>query len=330
MIRTFLLTILLASLSLSGEEPIEKIAFVSCFKESRKSVGLASIAQAEPDLFIWMGDNIYGDSEDMTVLRAKYQLAANNPDYQKIRKRSRVIGTWDDHDFGKNDAGKEFPAKKESQQEFLDFLSVPKESPRRQREGVYARHDFGPKDQQVRVILLDTRYHRDAIGSNGSLLGEEQWQWLEMSLRESKAQINLIVSSIQILASEHRFEKWGDFPKEKARLFALLGEKNVPPVFLLSGDRHLAEISLDENSLPYPLYEVTSSSLNSSFGGNPREVNSLRVGENFGRNNYGMLTLGWKGDFPSIEALVCDENGVVQLETKVLLGVGTTKKRELE
>ncbi|WP_411847317.1 alkaline phosphatase D family protein [Roseibacillus persicicus] len=301
------------------------MVFVSCFKESKKAPAMAQIARSRPDVFIWMGDNIYGDSEDMAVLRKKYQVAASNPDYVKIQDNARVIGTWDDHDFGKNDVGREFAKKRESQQEFLDFLKVAPDSPRRKREGVYAKHDFGPQGRQVRVILLDTRYHREAIGSNGIILGEEQWRWLERSLRESPAEVNLLVSSIQVLPSEHRFEKWADFPEEKARLLALLAEEEVPPVLILSGDRHLGEISLKDQGSSYPLYEVTSSSLNSSFGGNSKELNRLRVGENFGRNNFGMLTLSWEGNFPVIEAAVCDENGKKVLKAKFSLQKSSPK-----
>lgn len=312
---------------MAAEKPLERLVFVSCFKETRKSEALETIARMKPDVFVWMGDNIYGDSEDMAVLRKKYGLVLDHSDYRKIRKSSEVLGIWDDHDYGANDVGKEFGAKVESQQEFLDFLGVEKESPRRTREGVYSRQDFGPEGQQVRVILLDTRYHRDEVGSDGTILGEEQWQWLEQSLRGSEAQVNILVSSIQVLPTQHRFEKWSNFPKERARLLALLSEKEVPPILLLSGDRHLAEITLDETSCGYSLFEITSSSLNHSFGGAAQEENRLRLGKNYGRNNFGSLVFDWKGDFPKIRAVIFDENGGVQLKV-MILAAGKSSKSE--
>lgn len=298
---------------------MERLVFVSCFKETRKAPALKAIVDWNPDVFIWMGDTMYGNSEDMTVIREKYGKVANNSDYVTIRKESLILGTWDDHDYGANDVGKNFAAKVASQQEFLDFYEVDEQSPRRKRKGVYSLQDIGPKGQMVRVILLDTRYHRDKLGSNGTMLGEEQWQWLEEALRKSPAQVNLLVSSIQVLPSQHRFEKWADFPKERARLLTLLGEEEVPPVVLLSGDRHLGEISLDEANCGYPLYEITSSSLNQSFDGNRKEVNRLRLGQNYGKNNFGALSFTWKGDFPQIEAMVCDENGENQLKMIISL-----------
>lgn len=327
MIRSPVLLLFSSLLCLGEIEPIQKIAFGSCHKESRKAESLKTIAEWEPDVFVWMGDNIYGDTKDMSVLRAKYEHLAKKPDYRRISESATILGIWDDHDYGANDAGKEFAFKAESQQEFLDFLKVDKESPRRKRQGVYHYEDLGPKGQQVRLILLDTRYHRDEIGSDGTILGKEQWAWLEKSLQESEAEVNIIVSSIQVLPSDHRFEKWSNFPSEKERLFKLLAKEEVPPVLILSGDRHLAEISLEPSRLGYPLYEITSSALNNSFGRNRNEKNSLRVGENYVQNNFGILTFNWKGDFPEIEAAVFDEKGEIQLKVSVLLKRSHPKTR---
>ena len=220
---------------LAAEAPVERLVFASCYKQNKEAPALKTIADWKPEVFVWMGDNIYGDSSDVSVLRAKYEKVSNNPDYLKIRKNARVLGTWDDHDYGANDAGKEFGPKAESQQAFLDFLQVPAASPRRKRSGVYSFQDLGPKGKQVRLIFLDTRYHRDKIGSNGTVLGKGQWKWLRETLQGSEAQINLIISSIQVLPSEHRFQKWSDFETERERFLTLLEDEKSPPVLLLSG-----------------------------------------------------------------------------------------------
>lgn len=36
-----------------------------------------------------------------------------------------MIGVWDDHDYGKNDAGGEFKGKDVSRDVFLDFIDEP-------------------------------------------------------------------------------------------------------------------------------------------------------------------------------------------------------------
>ena len=208
--------------------------------------------------------------------------------------------------------------RRESQQAFLDFLQVPADSPRRTREGVYSFQDLGPKGKQIRLIFLDTRYHRDKIGSDGTILGKAQWGWLLKTLQGSEAQVNIIISSIQVLASEHRFQKWSDFETERGMLLALLHNINSPPVMILSGDRHIGEISCDETSCGYSLYEITSSGLNCGIK-KPKEVNLLRIGESLSENNFGTLVFDWKGDFPEITASIRDEKGEVRREVAFVL-----------
>jgi alkaline phosphatase D len=241
-----------------------------------------------------MGDNIYGDSPDVNVLREKYQTQLQRPDYVSLLKDTTVIGTWDDHDYGANDAGKDYPSKQQSQAALLDFLYEPANSPRRQQAGVYSYHDVGSEGQNVRIFLLDTRYFRDEPGEKADILGEAQWTWLEKNLLESKASLNLIVSSIQVIPEDHRFEKWANFPTARQRLLTLLARPTCPPVMLCSGDRHLAEISeLPETVTGYPLIEITSSGLNQSGGGKSKEQNRHRQGENYTHNNFGALTIDW-------------------------------------
>lgn len=314
-VKAMLTTLLAVSLPVAlvaeipeRSEPVEELVFVSCFKEMLPAPAMESIAAIKPDVFVWMGDNVYGDTEDMAVLRAKYQMAREHPGYARIRSVSRVIGTWDDHDYGANDAGKEYPMKAASQQVLLDFLDVPEDSPRRKREGVYGVEDFGPPGQMTRVILLDTRYFRDPVGSDGAMLGEAQWNWLEEVLTGSEAQVNVLVSSIQVLASEHRWEKWENFPKEKQRLMRLLAREDVPPVVILTGDRHVAEISVDRERVGYPLYDFTSSSLNLPLGDGD-EPNRHRVGRLFRRANFGSLTIDWSRETPVITGSIRDEQG---------------------
>ncbi len=298
MMRHLLLSTLfaypLAAQPASTAPPLSRIVFASCCHESKPAPIFRSIIAYKPQLFVWMGDNIYGDSPSTSVLREKYNLQQFRPSYREICDLCPVIGTWDDHDFGANDAGKNYPNRVESQQAFLDFLREPANSKRRLQEGVYATYLYGTEAQKIRVILLDTRYFRDDIGTNGDILGETQWAWFERTLKASDAQINLVVSSFQVIPEDHRFEKWANFTNARKRLLDLLAQPAVPPVVLLSGDRHLAEMSqLPAEVTGYPLTEITSSALTQSGGNNATEVNRHRVGENYTMNNFGTLTVDW-------------------------------------
>ena len=81
-----------------------------------------AINNFHPDLFIFLGDNVYADTKDPFRLRQAWQRLGHQSGYLKLKQQSIICAIWDDHDYGKNDAGKEFPIRKESQQIFLDFL----------------------------------------------------------------------------------------------------------------------------------------------------------------------------------------------------------------
>lgn len=284
---------LLVLLSVQADDaPISRIAFGSCANQSAPQPIWNAIIDFDPQLFIWLGDNIYGDvrrpfklfGKERTIgpwknvprfypaseteMQLKYKIAKTNPGYSLLRKRAQVIGTWDDHDYGLNDAGKEFTGKSTNQRLMLDFLDEPKDSPRWNQAGVYASYIFGPKGKQVKVILLDTRYHRDPLGSDGSVLGDSQWAWFNKELNGPKTEITIIGSSIQVLSNLSAttgpllsMESWGRFPKERDRLFKLIASSKRDGVFFISGDVHFGEITRYDCATGYPLYDITSSGL---------------------------------------------------------------------
>ena len=218
------------------------------------------------------------------------------------------------HDYGANDAGAEYPKKRESQQLFLDFFGVPKDDPRRKQEGVYSSYLYGPKGKRVQLILLDGRYFRSALkgfkpgeGFRGiyvpntdpgaTVLGETQWRWLEAQLKVP-ADLRIIGSGVQVVPDEHGSEMWGNFPNERKKLFCLVRETKANGVVILSGDRHLAEISRlpadHRDGIGYPLYDICSSSLNLPSGNFTKsgvrfanEINSYRIGLTYFDINFG-------------------------------------------
>lgn len=314
-----LLVAVVATAQAQSEQPLSSIAFGSCNRENLPQPLWPLIARHEPELFIWLGDNIYGDTDDMRVMRRKYAQQLANPAYRAFTQNVPVIGTWDDHDYGRNGSGREYRARGASQQALLDFLGEPDNSSRRLQQGVYDSYVYGPPGKQIKVILLDTRYHRDPIGSNGTILGDEQWQWLERELRSSTAQIHLIGSSIQVVAEDHRFEKWANFPAERARLFKLIADAKVPGVIFLSGDRHIAELSrLDHSAAGYPLYDLTSSGLTHTWSGRHREEkNRHRDGKLVVALNYGTIDVDWQEKDPTITLRVRDAADRIRIEQKL-------------
>ncbi len=129
----------LVPLAVADEQLLSRIGFGSCADQELPQPIWDAVVAAEPQRFILLGDNVYADTQDMDVLRAKYQLLADKPGFQQLRKVCPLLATWDDHDYGANDVGGEYPKKAESQQVFLDFLGAKADDPRRTRAGVYKR-----------------------------------------------------------------------------------------------------------------------------------------------------------------------------------------------
>jgi alkaline phosphatase D len=284
------------------------IAFGSCARQHKPQPVWHAILAQQPDLMLMLGDNVYLDTTDVGVMHRKYRQLGVKPGFKLLRKHVPVLATWDDHDFGRNNAGRHYPKKDAAQQAMLSFFNEPADSPRWRRRGVYRAWTFGPAQQRLQIILLDTRYFRDRPPKNTkpgavdelseqatskTILGQKQWQWLKKQL-EKPADVRLIGSSIQVVPTQHGHEKWGKFPHERQRLFDLIDATGAKGVVFLSGDRHFLELSRDIEHGPYPMYDFTSSGLNTAGG--PKEPNHYRVGEAKRVDNFGLVRINWNAD----------------------------------
>ena len=340
-----LLPMIFAS-SIQAAEPTEPgastvIAFGACAHEDRPQPIWDAVVAAKPDLFIFAGDNIYADTNDMAVMKAKYAKLAAQPGYQKLLKTCPVLATWDDHDFGVNDGGKDYPEKKEAARICLDFFGVPKDDPRRTRDGIYGSQVIGEKGKRVQIILLDTRYFRDDLDrykrgearpgnivgwykptkdTSRTLLGEHQWKWLEEELKKP-AEVRVIVSSIQVVSWEKGMECWGNMPHERDRLFKLIETANAKGTFFISGDVHFTELSMTKDEGPYPLYDLTSSGLNQKPGRTwYTSVNSYRLPDKvYPGRNFGLIRINWAAKDTTITLQGRKESGEVAHEEVVPL-----------
>lgn len=294
------------------EEPtLNRIAIGSCSHEYDDDQMWDQVLKQEPELYVWLGDIIYGDSKDMSVLETKFNQQKSRKSYQDLIATVPVTGIWDDHDFGKNDGGKNWKMKDESKELLMDFLEVPDTAQVRQRPGIYRSKTYGPVGKQVKLILLDTRYFRDNqvkdpdpkrkyMAGGGTILGEDQWNWLKDELYESKAQIHIIASGIQVLPKDHGYEKWGNFPAERTKLIDLITVLNVKKPLILSGDRHISEVSrLNVEGLKDPIIEFTSSGLTHSYEAST-ELNMLREGPLVTQKSFGVIDIDW-ADEPKIK-----------------------------
>jgi len=304
------------------EGKISRIAFGSCAKQWQNQPIWKTVIAAQPDLFLFLGDAVYADTDGKTAwpvtekqLAGEWNRLADKPEFQLVRAKIPFMATWDNHDYGTHNGGVEFPVKEASKRIFLDFFGEPADSERRQTPGIYDAKIFGPKGRRVQIILLDTRFFKDIYkkdptpqserleaGKVGgylpdddpakNLLGNMQWRWLEEQLKKP-AEMRLIASSIQIIPDKKGMDEWGNFPLEKKKLFDLIGDTGAKGIILLSGNVHFAELSKSFAG-DYPLLELTSSGMTHINTAYAEAANEYRIAGPFNYLNFGMVEIDWE------------------------------------
>ena len=284
-----------------------KIGFGSCLKQDKSMPIFKSIKKDSFNLFLMIGDNVYGDSEteDLKELKLAYKKQKKNFEMMELDFPFEAI--WDDHDYGMNDSGKDYPYKESSKKLFLNFWNIPLDDIRRSREGLYFDLTYEIDDKKLQILFLDTRTFRDTlmpsddVGAPGkeryipnndsslTILGEKQWNWLTKKINQP-VNFRIIVSSIQFLSIGHGWESWNNFPHERIKLIDLIDNTNLDHTLVISGDRHRGGIYQLKTSNGRIISEMTSSSLNASFP-NKEEYGPLRIGSTFVEENYGAILI---------------------------------------
>ncbi len=301
--------------------PLRRIAFGSCAEQDKPQPIWNTVLARRPQLFIMAGDNIYGDTHDMAVMRAKYAQLAAQPGFAELRRTTPLMAIWDDHDYGQDDGGADYPMRAKSRTAFLDFFAVPAASPRRtQPGGIYTAEVFGQPGQRLQIILLDVRYERSPLtrapiipslarrsinrgpyapetSPDAQMIGEHQWSWLADQLA-LPADLRLIVSSTPVLSTHTGWETWANMPGQRDRLLQMIAASGR--AVILSGDIHGAELSRDDG-YPTPLWELTSSGLTKRwpFAGSNRN----RIGRPWRRQNFGLVEIDWPRGRVDLQAI---------------------------
>ena len=286
-----LFTILLLLSNFLSAETI-KFGLGSCLDQNYPQPIWTSIEKEKLNYFVFLGDNVYGDLPSGSLIKMKYAYKKQRSILPEFLDQMEVYPIWDDHDFGINDGGGDYKLKKNAKKMFLDFWEISKNDIRRKREGIYFSDEKIFYDKKFKLIFLDTRYFRSKLikendtyikNEDGTILGKEQWNWFSEELKDD-FDFLIVFSSIQILAEDHRFEKWSNFPSEKNKLLDYLHEFKGKTL-LVSGDRHRGGIYTKNN-----LIEITASSLNKP-GSFDFESDKYLVGKTFPEENYGTIEI---------------------------------------
>ncbi len=326
--------------SVNVQEPAEgavltRVLFGSCLKQEDPMPILSTMIERQPDLTVLLGDNVYGDVDDPAdpdapELTGAYQALAKRAEFQRLVASTPILTTWDDHDFGLNDAGGDLPIKASTEHVFEEFWNVSPDDERRTRPGIYTAKTYGPAGQRVQIILLDTRFFRSSLtrkdasdstpgkyqpstDMNQTILGPEQETWLAEALAEP-ADLRILVSSIQVIAEGHGWEAWRTMPLARTRLYDTLKEHGADNLVVVSGDRHLAGLYQEPEGFDRPLTELTASSLNApqsvwraERGDTSIEPGPKRLGTPFYGANFGEILINWENEVLTLA--VIDETG---------------------
>jgi len=322
--------LVLTSSSVSAQE--FTVAFGSCSNQRFDLSIFDTIVTHQPDVFLFLGDNVYLDTHNKDTMCVRYDSLLSNRSFRNLQDQTEIWAIWDDHDYGWNDAGKTYPEKELTKVLLLDAFDEPPTSCRWKRSGIYGTKLIQLEGLRIQFILLDTRTFRDSLcsfndlpypksyfpywpeyspcpDSTRTLLGSEQWYWLEQKLSEP-ADFRFICSSIQFGHAFNGYESWNNFPWEKVKMAQLIQSKQANGVVFISGDVHYGEISKDTLQIGYPLYDVTSSGLSSTW--HSPAPNQNRMGQAVMENNFGLLRFSAKEKKVRIELL--DKSNAVREE----------------
>ena len=303
-----------------------RIIFASCADQKEDQSIWNQISSENPDLTLYIGDNVYGDvrSNDPALpeLKTAYMRLAQSKPFASVRAKAPMLTVWDDHDYGMNDMGADFQFRESAEALFENVWAVPEDDdPRRARPGVYSSWMLGEEEgKRVQIIMLDTRYFRsplqrtDEQGAPGNreryvpdpdpaktMLGEAQWAWLAAELRKPADLTVARVSSVQVIADGHGWEAWKMLPVEREKLYRVIDDAGADNLIILSGDRHAAAFYQRSDVVDYPLFEATSSSLNlpaakwrEESGETYVEPGPHRLGDMIYEANYGVIEIDWE------------------------------------
>ncbi|MFN8287727.1 MAG: alkaline phosphatase D family protein [Chitinophagales bacterium] len=306
---------------------LSRIAFGSCADQTLDQSILYKVVEKQPQLFIYLGDNIYGDTYNMHELQSEYGQLSCKPEFEKLVSSCRVVATWDDHDFGHNDVGVEYPYKEESKNIFLNFWGEGNNAERHSHSGIYTSYYFGDSAHLVQVLLLDLRTFRTPLKENkygyypntdsaATFLGGQQWQWLQNELSKP-AKLRIIGSSSRFDTEADGGECWENFPVEIQRMFQLIRTTQANGVLFISGDIHFAELCKRTEPNLYPVYDFTASPIARHANDpwpNAYQIASAPVGYNFG-----MIEVDWNKPDPEILLRSYNLSGTMQFEQRINL-----------
>ncbi len=284
---------------------VTKIALIGCHKQHKPAPALKYIAENhDPDYAVWLGDNVYADTKtNPEYIREQLQVLENKEGFKTLREKVPFFVTWDDHDYGLNNTGAEYPHREESKRIFREFWQLEKEIPA-DRDGVYyAVREKLPNGKTLQFLMVDGRYNNERYlehisASEADILGEKQWEWLENELRKP-ADIRFFITGQQVLLDKAtRWEAWSKVGQSQQRLDDLLVRLNANNVIFLTGDQHTAEVLESLPTMSYYTFEIMACGINQTE--TPGKAPNRIAGPDLTLHPAPLLEIFWEEERPYI------------------------------
>jgi alkaline phosphatase D len=300
---------------LPGTKGKVRIAFGSCARIQAHPVQpiWTAIREWRPDLFLWLGDNVYHDTLEPPIMAEMYRWQRLVHNLQPLLQSVPQLAIWDDHDYALNDSDRTNPAKQAALEMFKRYWPNPayglSDVP-----GVFFDTSYGAVD----LFMLDGRWYRnpvaDADGPGKTLLGRAQLDWLKQRLKSSKAIFKLVACGSGWNSGKGpQGDSWAAYLHERDGLFDFIRDEKIGGVVLLSGDTHVGELNCIPRSESggYDLYELVSSPLAQDtrtnwLGRRPE----MRLRDIYvGGNNFGAIEVDTTLSDPELRLNLLDEHG---------------------
>lgn len=292
------------------------------YGSGRDEVLWPTMAASGADFMLWLGDSIYlreADFSSAAGIWSRFRHDRATPAFQSFLAAMPHYATWDDHEFGPNNANGDWALAPVARAAFEAYWPNQTFGTPDDPRAIYHRFQQG----DAVFLLLDNRTHRDdstipeAPGRPKLQYGRAQLAWLKQQLASRNEggarrhqRLTFIATGSQFLAERtypgsedhHRYQA------ERAEILDFIRENKIGGVIFLSGDVHYTEVLRRDGLLPYPLYEFTSSSL--TAGSHTRELPAdpgrlLAVQ----RNNYCRISLSGPSEARRLLFTSHDETG---------------------
>ncbi|MEM0999146.1 MAG: alkaline phosphatase D family protein [Bacteroidota bacterium] len=278
------------------------------------------ILDQEPDLMIWLGDNMYlreADWNTMTGIHYRYTRSRSLEVLQPLLARVHHYAIWDDHDYGPNNSDQSFIHREKTLAAFKHFWANPTYGVLGE-SGVTTQFSWSDCD----FFLLDNRYFRSAANrttGKRTMLGEHQIEWLLDALKASQATFKFVCIGGMVLSEAAMYENYiALYPQERKHLLEAIQKDGISGVIFLDGDRHHTELSKWSPEGQFTIYDVTISPLTSGAHQGDGGKNALLVeGTEVAERNFATLEVTGPREDRLLTIRVFNMNGEEKWEYEI-------------